>query len=242
MEIKTAVILASGLGTRLKPLTNKIPKPLIEIKGRPLITYTLDNLAEAHITKAIITTRPFKKQFQQKLGTRYKNITITYKHLPTEPILGTAGDLKTVEERLPTNTPFLVCNSDIITNLNFKKITETHPKNKKAATIALIKKKNYPQSIGIGKTGRISKLVRNRYQESKKTYTFAGQHILLREFLEYIPENKFWGFFGDNDLYPNLIGNGVQINPFIYPQETYWEDLGTPQRLKNAKRTLPQNL
>jgi len=240
-KITTAVVLASGHGNRLKPLTSKTPKPLVKIGNRYLIEYVLENLYRAEIEKVLITTRPFGKQFPERLGDFYKSIALIYEHLPpNSPPLGAAGDLKTTEHLLPEKKPFLVCSCDIITNLNFRKLAKHHFESEHPATIALVKKESpeYPTAIGLDKKGDISKLHRNIYKESAEKYTFACQHVLNRWLLKYIPKNKPWGFFGDNDLYPTLIKNAIPINTYIYPENAYWEDVGTLEKLEKAKKDL----
>ena len=237
--ITTAVILASGLGNRLKPLTLRTPKPLIKVGGCFLIEYTLENLKSAGVQRAIITTRPFGEQFPKKLGTSYRGIDLIYRSLPQNfPPLGTAGDLKATEDLLQEGEPFLVCNSDIVTDLDLKEAIKDHLESGCSATIALVKKnpREYPASIGINEKGNITRLHRNIYGESIEKYTFACQHILTRNLLRYIPKNRPWGFFGDNDLYPTLVQKKISINTYIYPPGTYWEDVGTLERLKKVER------
>lgn len=240
-KLTTAVILASGLGNRLKPLTLKTPKPLIKIGDHYLIEYVLENLARAEIEKAIITTRLFGKQFPEKLGNSYKNIALVYKHLPpNSPPFGAAGDLKTTEELLPENGPLFVCNCDTVTNLDLRNLSRSHFRSECLATIALIKKRRqeYPASIGLDERGNTAKLHRNIYGKAEKCYTFACQHILTKGLLQYIPKNKPWGFFGDNDLYPTLIEKRIPINTFVYPPNIYWEDVGTLERLKKVEKDI----
>lgn len=224
-NIDTAVILASGAGTRLQPETLTTPKPLLTLCGHFLIEYVLENLFLAGVQKVIITTRYFPEQFPEKLGAKYKGIELAYKVLPEEKRLGTAGDLKAAEDLLPANAPFFVCNSDVITDFDFNLLAGSYFESGGLPTIALVD--NSGEDVGLDKDGKISKILKSSFGDTVKSYTFACQHIIKKETLDLIPKGTAWGFFGEGDVYPELISCGEKLNAFIYPTGTYWQDVGT---------------
>ena len=242
-KITTAVILASGLGTRLRPLTNTTPKPLIELNHKLFIEYVLDNLVKAEIKRAVITSRYFHEKFLLQIGNHYKSIKIDNIKVPLEPVLGTGGDLKKIENYLPDDEFVLVCNADIISNVDLRKMIKEHFISGRDATISVVKKDedHYPNSIGVSQGKRLAACGKYYFYEVEDYYTFACQHILKKEHLKYVPKNKFWGFFGEDDIHPNLIAQGKDVHCYVYPKNTYWEDVGTHEKLKAVKKELKAN-
>ena len=106
------MILAAGLGTRLRPLTDRIPKPLLPVAGRPMIDYTLAWVAAAGIRQVMINLHHMGDRIRQTVGRERFGLEISYSEEPV--ILGTGGGLKRVE-RFFTDSPFLVVNADVLT-------------------------------------------------------------------------------------------------------------------------------
>ncbi|MFZ5424977.1 MAG: nucleotidyltransferase family protein [Patescibacteria group bacterium] len=239
-HVKTAVILASGLGTRLRPLTYSLPKPLVEVNGKPLIEYTLDRISLTKISDVIITVRYFPEKFYDRYKNNYKHLKVKFIELPENNLLGTGGDLKKTENFIHENEDILVCNADIVTNLDFSKLLNFHKNGTQVATLALVNKNEdaYAKSIGIDDNFNITEAARNKYGNTKTKLVFASQHIINKAHLKLIPENVFWGLFGDDDLYTTLLTNKEDVKAFIYPQNTLWEDVGTSERLERIKKIL----
>ena len=98
-RFKTAFILAAGLGTRLQPLTEGCPKPLLEIGGRPIITYAMDHLLTVGVNRFVANTHHFAKAYSEKFPDgQWRGFPITFRHEPI--LLDTAGGLKNIEDLL----------------------------------------------------------------------------------------------------------------------------------------------
>ena len=131
-----AMVLAAGLGTRLRPLTNAIPKPLVPIANRPLLEYTFALLAGAGVREAIVNTHHLPDIFEA--GLRDLDASGLTLHLSRERrILGTAGGLKKAESFLGAGT-FLLLNGDFLVDIDLRQVLDFHEKQGAAATMVLM--------------------------------------------------------------------------------------------------------
>lgn len=133
-----AVILAGGRGERFKPLTNKIPKPMIQVGNKPILEYSIDWCKKNEIKNIIIClnylSNPIKKYFGN--GKKF-DVKIAYNEKEHGNPLGTAGPIANLKNKI--NSTFIVSYGDIIQNMNFKKLLNFHKKNKGIATICVYK-------------------------------------------------------------------------------------------------------
>ena len=215
---KRAIILAGGRGTRLKPYTVVLPKPLMPIGEYPILEVIIRQLAQNgfdHVTLAVNHQAEIIKAFFQN-GERW-GIKIDYS-LETIP-LGTMGPIKIIKD-LPEN--FLVMNGDVITDLNYKFFFEEHSKSKNIFTISSKKRDNKIDYgvLEISNEGYLS----NFKEKPEETYQVSmGIYMVSSEILNYIPINKFYGF---DNLMVDLINAGkfVKVKKF----NGYWLDIGRP--------------
>src|SRR4030043_2270446 len=113
---KTAFILAAGLGTRLLPLTERSPKPLLEIKGRPIITYVMDHLLNVGVDRFIVNTHHLPEVYFEKFPDKqWRGVPILFRHEPI--LLDTAGGLKKIEDFLGEGRAIIFYKGDVITDL-----------------------------------------------------------------------------------------------------------------------------
>ncbi|HDQ03258.1 MAG TPA: nucleotidyltransferase family protein, partial [Deltaproteobacteria bacterium] len=111
-KINTAFILGAGLGTRLRPLTKNTPKPLLEIGGRPIITYAMEHLRAFGIKRFIVNTHHCAQKYLETFPkNNYKNIPIIFRHEPV--LLDTAGGIKNIEDLIAADERIIVYNGDI---------------------------------------------------------------------------------------------------------------------------------
>lgn len=133
---KTAFILGAGLGTRLRPLTERCPKPLLSVGGRPIITYAMDHLAQAGVDRFIINTHHSPDKYSETFPDgRWKGAPIHFRYEPV--LLDTAGGLKNIEDLLAEDETILCYNGDILSDIPLQKLTEEHEQNRPEATLAL---------------------------------------------------------------------------------------------------------
>jgi NDP-sugar pyrophosphorylase family protein len=134
-EITQAFVLAAGLGTRLRPLTEELPKPLIPIFQKPLVTFALDHLISVGVKKLIINTHRHPELFQNFFGPReYAGCPVTLVHEPD--LLETGGGIKNAENHLGSE-PFLTYSGDILTDVNLQPLIEEHFRHGNDVTLAL---------------------------------------------------------------------------------------------------------
>ena len=227
-----AVILAGGEGTRLRPITYQIPKPMIPLVGMPLIEYVIRNLKKYGIEDVILSTFYMSSIFSSHFGNGEKlGVNITY--VTEDEPLGTCGAVKNAEKYLK-NEEFLVFNGDIITSLDFNELIKYHKQKEATATITLTPVED-PTMYGlvpIGKDGRVIKfLEKPRWDEITTNLINAGTYVLEPEVLELVPEGKNYSF--ERELFPSLLLKGEKIFGFV--SKSYWLDLGTPQKYLKAQ-------
>ncbi len=228
-----AIILAAGFGTRLKPLTDKVPKPLLPVNGVPLIHYPLQLLGKAGITEVVINLHHLGEQIEHSLGDGQKmGMRISYSW--EQEILGTGGGIKKSASFF-SGDPFLVINSDVLMDLDLTQLLRFHKKHDGIASMVLIPRP--PHScfswIQTNKEGRILRIVTTTEPEPTETFIYAGVQILTRRFLDYLPPGPSCIIQAG---YQAALKTGEGIFGLVH--HGYWNDLGTPERLKQAERDL----
>ncbi|WP_049749892.1 nucleotidyltransferase family protein [Syntrophus aciditrophicus] len=134
--VKTAFVLGAGLGTRLRPLTETCPKPLLQVRGRPLITYALDHLRSVGIRRFIINTHHCANRYEEAFPDRqWRGIPIIFRYEPI--LLDTGGGLKNIEDLLIEDDRVLVYNGDILTDFPLERLIAAHRTQGKEVTLAL---------------------------------------------------------------------------------------------------------
>ena len=135
-RFKTAFILGAGLGTRLRPLTERLPKPLLEVGRRPIITYVMDHLLKVGVDRFIVNTHHCSEAYLEKFPERrWRGVPITFQHEPV--LLDTAGGLKNIEDLLDEDEVILCYNGDLITDLPLQRLLEAHEQKRPEVTLAL---------------------------------------------------------------------------------------------------------
>jgi len=227
-----AVILAGGLGTRLRPLTQIIPKPLLPVGEKSLLEITILNLKRFGFDEVILATNYKSDLFESYFGDGSKfGIKVTYSK-EKEP-LGTAGPLLLVKDKL--TEPFLVMNGDILTNLDFSKLIGFHKTNSADFTV-VSKIIEHPLHYGVVKAedSRVTAIEEKPVIESEIN---AGIYALSPVALSRIPENRF---FTMTELIKSLISNRNKV--LRYKLDDYWLDIGQMSDYKKAQDDIKQGL
>ncbi len=211
-----AVILAGGLGTRLKPFTQVIPKPLLPIGEKSVLEIQLERLKKYGFDTVYFATN-YKSNYVENFfgdGSRYG---INIKYSKEDKPLGTAGPLTLIKSEL--TEPFLVMNGDILTLLDFSKFYDFAIKNNEILTIG-IKKEITPFAFGnIFFEG--DKVTGIQEKPNIEMYILAGIYVMRPEIFNYIPENTMYGM---DELILNLLDKNIRI--IKYEIEEYWLDIG----------------
>ncbi|MDP4093733.1 MAG: NDP-sugar synthase [Bacillota bacterium] len=217
-----AVILSGGLGTRLRPLTNQLPKPLIPIMGKPVIEYILDLLKKSDIDEIFITLQYQAEAFMDILGDGSK-LGINLKYIIEDQPLGTAGCIKNIEQYL--NDTFVVISGDILTDIDLAKVIDFHKNNNSCLTMPLVKV-NDPTQYGIVSADEQGKITCFK-EKPKASEVFTniintGIYVCNPEVLTLFGKNLKFDF--SKDLFPLMMQKKIPIYGMV--TDRYWCDIG----------------
>jgi NDP-mannose synthase len=221
---KRAIILAGGKGTRLKPYTVAIPKPLVPVGDKPILEIIILQLKKHGFNHITITVNHMAEIIKAFFGDGTKwDIRIDY--TSESKALSTMGPLTLVED-LPEN--FLVMNGDVITDLNLSDFYYYHVNNKNNFTIGSSKRADRI-NYGVLRKNENNKLIKF---DEKPLYEFLvsmGVYMVNKNIVDYIPKDKFFGF----DHLMNLLIEKYEY-PSIYEYNGYWLDIGRPDDYEKA--------
>ncbi len=224
-----AVLLVGGMGTRLRPLTYRIPKPLLPVMGKPLIMHVIDSIPN-EVDEVIIPVSYKREVMEDYLKSHPPGRRITLVDEP-EP-LGTGGAVKNVEDRI--DGQFLVINGDVITSLDVASFLRFHRSKGGIASISLWPVED-PSPFGVAQLDGESRIT--RFQEKpKREEAFsnlinAGAYALEREVLDHIGD----GFVSmEREVFPKLLDKGM----YGFQFEGHWIDCGTRENVLNAFSSL----
>ncbi len=226
-----ALILAAGLGTRLRPHTDHTPKPLFPIDGQSLLDRLIFQLKDAGCSAVAVNTHHLHEKIEAHIAAGKYGIPVFARHEPE--ILGTGGAIKNLSD-FWDNAPFLVVNADIVTDIDFKSVFDFHSAGTAPATLVLVDAPPL-NSVTVDDEGNISRFLSASEQASftGTSYTFTGIQVLDPDIIPLIPEKTF---FSSIDAYRLLIEQKTPPRAFI-DSNRHWQDLGTPERYKAAVRS-----
>lgn len=221
-----ALFLAGGMGTRLKPLTDELPKPMVPIMNKPLLERCMENLKKYGIKDIVISTGYQSDHIEKHFGDGRKfGLNIEYIHEETP--MGTGGAIKKTEHLF--NDTFIVLNADILCNIDFSDLTKFHKKMKAAVTIAVTEVSN-PCVYGVIEYDEnnyaVSFTEKPEPHQIKSNYINAGVYVFEPEVLREISENRPVSV--EREVFPGLLGNGHKLA--VYKGCKYWMDIGTPEK------------
>ena len=227
---RTAVILSGGLGTRLRPFTNIMPKPLLPVGEKAILEIQIEALRKNGFERIILATN-YKSEYIQKFFGNGKQYGVELIISKEEKALGTAGPLKLLEKDL--DAPFLVMNGDVLTDLDFNEFYQFGMEKKSLLTVAL-KKLILPYSFGnIQFEGD---LVTNIEEKPDiVTYALAGIYFMKPDILQFVPENQNYGM---DRLILGMLSENYPINK--YEINGYWLDVGREDDYERAQKIYGQ--
>ncbi len=225
-----AIVLAGGFGTRLRPLTDGTPKPLLPVAGRPCIDYVLRSLRKAGCREIIVTTSYMSDRVMEQIGNGQKYDASIQYSLEATPA-GTAGAVKRVADLIEDT--FVVASGDVLADVDVGELYEFHRRKAATATLALTRVKD-PSQFGIVELNDTQQVIRFLEKPSQEE-TFsdlvnAGIYVLEPEVTDVIPEREMFDF--SKDVFPRLLKKDVKV----YGQELggLWMDIGRPRDLWRA--------
>lgn len=210
------IIMAGGLGTRLKDLTKEIPKPMLKVGQDPILYHIINNFKQYGYNKILVTVNYKAKIIENYFQDGYAyGVKISY--IREKERLGTAGGIKLAEEHL--DKPFFVTNGDIFTNLNVDNMMKYHIDNKFDMTISVRK---YAQKIPYGVIETKDNMVKNINEKPETKYLInGGIYCLNPNIVKLIPKDKYYEI---TDLINSCIQRGLKIG--YYENKEYWMDIG----------------
>jgi NDP-sugar pyrophosphorylase family protein len=229
-----AVILAGGEGTRLRPLTLSLPKPVVPIVDRPLLRHQLDLLGSVGITDVVFSVayKPDRVQAVFGDGGRFgKSIRYAIEETP----LGTGGAVKNAEPHLDDLT--VVFNGDVLTDVDLPAVVAEHRRSGARATLVLAPVPN-PSAFGlveVDATGRVRRFVEKPDPSEITTDTInAGIYVLETSTLELMPPGRVLSI--ERVFFPDLLRRGDLVRAHVH--RGYWIDVGTPEKYLQVNRDI----
>lgn len=221
------VMLVGGYGTRLRPLTMTTPKPMLPLANIPFLEIELLHLREYGVDEVVLSTGYMPAVFDEYFGDGSR-IGMKLVHVTEDKPLGTCGAVKNVEKHLG-DEPVIVCNGDILTDLDLGALVEYHRAKSAAVTITLTPVED-PTAYGlvpIDDDGRIQEfLEKPSWDEIVTDLINAGTYVMDPAVLKEVPPGENYSF--ERQLFPDLLEGGARL--YGYPSDCYWLDLGTPQK------------
>jgi mannose-1-phosphate guanylyltransferase len=163
-----AVILIGGFGTRLRPLTYTRPKALFPIVNKPLLQWTFEKLAKDGVDEVILAVSKLTEFYIKQQHLAKCGLTVKYSNDPPKMPLGTAGPIKKAEKLVGHEEPFLVLNGDLITEISYKEMLQSHMEGKAVATIALHEAED-PSRYGVAELAEDNRIKRFIEKPAKGT-------------------------------------------------------------------------
>jgi mannose-1-phosphate guanylyltransferase len=216
-QVRQAFVLGAGLGTRLRPLTDELPKPLVPILQKPLITFALDQLIDIGIEKIIINTHRLPEAFAKSFPeNRYRETGLNFVNEPI--LLDTGGGIKNIESQLGPE-PFITYSGDVLTDLPLQPLIDEHFERGNDVTLAL-RKTRLGSAIALEKNRVVD--ISNRYGKPG-TYDFANIAIWNGSVFDRIPPKQKISFI---PILGDWIAQGGRIGGVVLEQGT-WFNLGS---------------
>jgi len=237
-----AMVLAAGLGTRLRPLTDDRPKALVEVAGRTLLEMTLARLRSFGIRDVIVNAHHFADRMIEYLAANANfgmNIVVSREDV----LLDTGGGLKKAAWFfLDANEPLLLHNVDVVSTIDLRRMLESHQHSGALATLAVQQRESSryllfdrEQRLCGRRIGGQDEIA--RASDDKQALAFCGIHVISPRML---PMMKEEGIFSIIESYLDLAARGETIAAFR-ADEYYWRDLGKPEEIAQAAEDLKQN-
>ncbi|MDG2306252.1 MAG: nucleotidyltransferase family protein [Candidatus Binatia bacterium] len=234
-----AIILAAGLGSRLRPLTDHTPKPLVEVAGHPLIAYGLGLLRENGIEDVVVNVHHLADRVRDELGDGSK-YGVRIRYSVERVLLDSGGGIRqaaTLFEQ-PVDGPLVVLNADVVTEVPLKDVLAFHARRDALATFVLRDdpRKDAYGVFGIDPDGRIQRFLGRGAPPGLPEYMFASVQILSPSVLARMPEGPFSSMRG---LYPDLFAEQARLFGYVYNGP--WHTADTREDLENTAAALQQN-
>lgn len=219
------ILMAGGLGTRLRPLTHDTPKPLLSVGSKPILQTIIENFS-SYGFKDIVLSVNYKAHMIKEYFKDGSDFGVNIEYLEENKRLGTAGALSLLKEK--PNEPFFVMNADLLTNVDFTKLLDFHAFGNSTATMC-VREYDFQVPYGVIETenDKIKSIVEKPVH---KFFVNAGIYLLSPKVLDYIPQNSFYDM---PTLFEKLIEEN--LNVLSFPIHEYWLDIGQMEDFQRAQ-------
>jgi NDP-sugar pyrophosphorylase family protein len=216
--------MVGGRGKRLRPLTDKVPKPLLRIGGGTIVERIIRNLGAAGVVDVYLAVNYMAAMFEERLGDGAP-LGVRLHYVREEEALGTAGALTLLHE--PPAGPLLVTNGDLVTNLDYRALFDFHWHHGGAITVASV---DHHTSVpyGVLRTAEDHLLAIDE-KPTRRDLVNAGIYVLQPEVLRYLPRGVEVGM---PDLIADVVADGLSVH--VFPVLEPWSDIGTPEEFERV--------
>jgi mannose-1-phosphate guanylyltransferase len=236
MPTTKAVLLAGGLGTRLRPLTYAVPKPLAPVANRPLISYSLRMLRRGGVEEAILASGHTADRLREVLeGEREDGLLVRCVDEPE--LLDTAGGVKNALAK--ADAPFIAMNGDQIMDVDIRALLEAHEHNRADLTI-VVRRVEDVSAFGLIRCAedlRIEAFLEKRPEDpTGRNLVNSGLYVFSPSVLDAIPAGR--PHSNERALFPGLVKAGARVFAFPMSSDAYWADVGTPIKYLDSNRRI----
>lgn len=218
------VLMAGGLGTRLRPLTDELPKPMLKIANKPLLEIILENFIEQGFRKFYFSVN-YKADMVQSHFADGSHWDAEIRYLRETERMGTAGPLSLLPERL--THPLIVMNADLLTKLNFRQLLDFHREHRVPATMC-VREYDFQVPYGVVRIDN-TRITAIDEKPVQRFFVNAGIYVLGPEALGLIPKQTY---FDMPDLFNSMIGRNMDTA--VFPIREYWLDIGRMEDFQRA--------
>jgi dTDP-glucose pyrophosphorylase len=218
------ILMVGGLGTRLRPLTENTPKPMLKVGNKPILQTIVEKFSEYGYTNIVMCVNYKSYVIQDYFGDG-KKFGVNIEYILEKQRMGTAGALSLLKEK--PDEPFFVMNGDLLTNVNFEHLHDFHSANNSMGTMC-VREYDFQVPYGVVNIDG-SKILSIEEKPTHKFFVSAGIYMLSPDVLKYIPKNDFYDM---PTLFEKLISENK--NTISFPLREYWLDIGRMEEYKKA--------
>ena len=230
----SAILLVGGMGTRLMPLTSKIPKPMLQVAGVPFTEHQIRKAAQAGISEIVLATSYKAELFEPYFGDGAK-FGIKIKYAVEESALGTGGGIRNAAALLDDCDQVVIFNGDVLSGHDLAAQIQSHINNKADVTLYLTKVEDARAygCVELLADNQVKSFL-EKMENPVSNMINAGYYIFNRKVIDQIPANQVVSV--ERDTFPSFLSSGVKV--YGYLDNSYWLDIGNPQALVKASADL----
>ena len=230
----SAILLVGGMGTRLMPLTSKIPKPMLQVAGVPFTEHQIRKAAQAGISEIVLATSYKAELFEPYFGDGAK-FGIKIKYAVEESALGTGGGIRNAAALLDDCDQVVIFNGDVLSGHDLAAQIQSHINNRADVTLYLTKVEDARAygCVELLADNQVKSFL-EKMENPVSNMINAGYYIFNRKVIDQIPANQVVSV--ERDTFPSFLSSGVKV--YGYLENSYWLDIGNPQALVKASADL----